>query len=478
MQIEDGSADISLLQKWLVEKLPTDMVCSEAAKGLTGKTAVECAEAKGLVEVTELLGGNVELAEANLDELFAIKKDLIQTSYASKIESTPALKTAIADDVNKLLLHYLIENHSQIPYQVFAKFLADEELSIKTNVVFDGKTALEKCVELGYNDLALELAKQGVGTGTLDNGVNILNYCVTYGNNDLLKLLENDADIEVAEFEMPTKLHQVNPTTAIPLTPLLQAVLKGDIKIVVKLAKEGFGTTSLDNTNHVLNYVNNFAGDKKVEMAKALMDAGIDVTHEKAEQALVGVLHPVINPELVAIYIEGGVVAEEALELFVTHGLLSKIECLIMNGAEITPKIDKLIASKTLTAKVEEYKAAKTEMDAEIESTKPFTTKEKIKFVLTKISEGASVEDMTESYPRSDGIGEKFIRIYHSFKTTQAEKPSVFEKLCKMYKVALPVIVEESKEVFVDDLVSGTAGGVADPSTSDIMGDHDNVDDI
>lgn len=77
-KIKNGLADILLLKAWVDVELPTDML---SAKGLglwSGKTAIEFVKMKGLVKATAVLGGDVELANANLDKLCHIKKDLIK----------------------------------------------------------------------------------------------------------------------------------------------------------------------------------------------------------------------------------------------------------------------------------------------------------------------------------------------------------------------------------------------------------------
>jgi len=173
-KIENGSADISLLKAWVDAELPTDMLSGKGLGSWSGKTAIEFAEMKGLVKATAVLGGDVELVNANLNKLYNIKKDLIKQNYDIKMDSNPLTKEIVAKDQNKLLLHYLIDNYEEINAEVFAKFLSDGTLGLKSNILFSGKTALQKCVELGYNDWALGLAKAGVGTTTLDNGINIV----------------------------------------------------------------------------------------------------------------------------------------------------------------------------------------------------------------------------------------------------------------------------------------------------------------
>ena len=240
------------------------------------------------------------MAAKKSDESFSVQKGLITQTYHLKLDANPAMKAAVAGDKNKLLLDYLVENYAEIEPEVFIKFLADKGLGIKTNIILGGRTPLQKCVELGYNDWALALVKMGVGSGSLDNGVTVLNYCVSADNDELLKMIKEDGALDLASFALATKQYAISPSKALPLTALLQAVIEGKTDMVVELAEAGVGTATLDNTNHVLNYVVQFGGVSKVTMVKALVAAKIDVSNEKAEQALVGALHPEIDAQLVA----------------------------------------------------------------------------------------------------------------------------------------------------------------------------------
>lgn len=449
-KIENGTASISLLKTWLDYGLPTNMVSGKAAKKWKGKTAVEFAEKKGLVEVTKALGGNVKLAISNLDKIFFNQKDLITQSYNLKMVSNIKTKKVVAKNPNKLLLHYLVDNHDQISTEVFAKFLADKNLKIEFNILFGGKTALQKCVELGYNDWALELARAGVGTKVLDNGVNIQNYCVLYDNGDLLDILDSDSKLNILKFAVPKRQYEVSKSMALPATPLLQAVIEGKVDMVVKLAKAGFGTTFLDNTNHVLNYIGNFGGSKKIEMTKKLAAAKIDVSHEKAQQALVSALYPKIDAKFVAVLVsEVGVATEGVLKLLATNKLLPQIKCLVMNGAKVTSEVKKILTEKGIDKDVNAYVESRAKIEDEIESTKPMSSKEKIKFILSQIIKDASLKEMINAYPGLDNIGKKYINIFKLFKKTQDEKPGVFKKICKMYKVVIPV----REEVDISDLL-------------------------
>lgn len=467
-KIEDGSADISLLEAWVNAELPTDMVSSKHAKKWAGKTAVEFAEMKGLVEATRLLGGDVDLSYANSDEIYQIQRDLILQSYSMKVESDSKAKTITETDKYKLLSHYLVENYSKIKSEIFARILIDEEIMMKTNIVIEEKTILEKCVELGYNDWALQLAKVGVGSVQLDNGLNIINYCVYYNNDKLLDEIIDDTDLDITSFESTTRECEVSDGVFIAATPLLQAVKDGKVEMLVKLAKLGFGTTSLDNTNHVLNYVNNFGGSKKIEMAKALATAKIDVSNEKAEQALVGALYPNIDTEYVAILVQDlGVATEGALTLFATNKLLPQVECLVMNGAEVTSKVNEILISNGIDKEVDEYVLARKESELEIESSKPMKSKEKLQFILEQVAIGASEEEMVEAYSRKDEIGKRYIDAFKQFKITQAEKPVIFKKICDIYKV----VITESEEGQVDvlDLLVDTTSGSKEEESAGIV---------
>ena len=423
-KIENGSADISLLKAWVDAELPTDMLSGKGLGSWSGKTAIEFAEMKGLVKATAVLGGDVELANANLDKLCHIKKDLIKQSYDIKI----------AQDSNKLLLHYLVDNHEEISAEVFAKFLSDSTLGLKSNILFGGKTALQKCVELGYNDWALELAKTGVGTTTLDNGINIVNYCVLYDNVDLLDMLSHEIDFTA--LATPERQYTVSSNSVLPLTPLLQSVVDGQIKMVVKLAKAGLGTTTLDNTNHVLNYVGNFGGSKKVEMAKALADAKIDVSDEKAQQALVSSLYPQIDAEFVEVLVcKVGVPIKGALELFSANKLIPQVELLV----KLTAEANEVFVPKEIEIFAEDQE--------KLVVKKTMTSKENTQFILSQVATNASLEDVIENYPGSGMIGEQYINAFKKFKITQFEKPEIFGKICKMFKVEIPKVEDKGIEI-------------------------------
>ena len=204
-KVKDGSADIALLRLWLEKGLPTNMKSGEEAGINAGKTAAEFAQALGLVKVTKILTGDVALAAKKSDESFSVQKGLITQTYHLKLDANPAMKAAVAGDKNKLLLDYLVENYAEIEPEVFIKFLADKGLGIKTNIILGGRTPLQKCVELGYNDWALALVKMGVGSGSLDNGVTVLNYCVSADNDELLKMIKEDGALDLASFALATK---------------------------------------------------------------------------------------------------------------------------------------------------------------------------------------------------------------------------------------------------------------------------------
>jgi len=199
-----GLEDIALLRLWIKLDLPTNIKCGEKAEEDAGKTAVECAQEDGRIEITKILNGDVQEAIKNFDKLFVEKKETILKKYHAEIESNPAKKSIIENDKNKLLLHYLVdtysENYLDIGVEVFVKLLADKELGINTSLIINGKTALHKCVDLGYNDWALALVKMGVGGTSLDNGVTVLNYCVSENNDKLFDMIKEDSDLDIDNF--------------------------------------------------------------------------------------------------------------------------------------------------------------------------------------------------------------------------------------------------------------------------------------
>lgn len=327
-----------------------------------------------------------------------------------------------------------MDNYKEISAEVFAKFLSDNTLGLKSNILFSGKTALQKCVELGYNDWALELAKAWVGTTTLDNGINILNHCVLYNKFDLLDMLSNEIDFN--ELAIPQRQHAISETSALPLTPLLQAVVEGKTEMVVKLAKAGVGTITLDNTNHVLNYVGILGGSKKIEMAKALADAKIDVSNEKTQQALVGALYPQIDAEFASVLIcKLNVPAKGALELFSTNNLSAQVEYIV----KLTNETSKVFSSEGTEGFTEVLEKSVVK--------KIMTSKEKTKFILSQVAANSSLEDLMKNYPGIGTIEVQYINAFEKFKITQLEKPEVFEKICKMFKVEIPKIEDKAIEI-------------------------------
>lgn len=75
------------------------------------------------------------------------------------------------------------------------------------------------------------------------------------------------------------------------------------------------------------------------------------------------------------------------------------------------------------------------------------TSKENTQFILSQVATNASLEDVIENYPGSGMIGEQYINAFKKFKITQFEKPEIFGKICKMFKVEIPKVEDKGIEI-------------------------------
>jgi hypothetical protein len=211
----------------------------------------------------------------------------------------------------------------------------------------------------------------------------------------------------------------------------------------------GVGTTELDiyqgKSYHVLNYVVNFGGAKSIKMIEFLSAVKIDISHEKAEQALVHALHPIIKPELIVALIKAGVATEGALKIFAENSLLPQIKYLLMKGAQATPEFDEIIAEKGLTETVAQYKLAGN-IIAEMQ-----TDNEIMQFLLAQVIEGQSVEELTYEGKK---LAQKYIDHFEIFEGLYKAEPLNFVKICKTYELEFSPGFEEHKEAPVESAPS------------------------
>jgi len=155
-----------------------------------------------MIETTEILGGDVALIHDDYSQVDDADIAMLYARCKLKVIMDSDLNNDIEGNVAKVFLHYLIENHDDIPVDLFSKIL---DTQIITNAVDNtGKTCLEVMVEKGCNDYALEMAKHGYGTIELDNETTILNYAILYNNIDLLDAILA-SDLDVQNMPLPTR---------------------------------------------------------------------------------------------------------------------------------------------------------------------------------------------------------------------------------------------------------------------------------
>lgn len=466
-QIEKGTSDITMLQTWVGKGLRTDMVADERAGGVAGKTAVEVAQGKGLVEITRMLGGNVELAEDNLNILHETQKELILAAYYQK--TSDLQKGILKTDPNKFLLHYLVENSAEVPIAVFQKFIADKTLGIKTNIVGTTRnTVLELLVIQGVaptdagakaNQFALVLANCGVGTTIADNGSTILSYAVRHNNHNLFDLI-----VHFPIVAKPANVIKVGESCNVIDGPLINALLHGRVDMVQKLVGAGYNKctvllpSAVEKTWGIIQSIRAFGGDHKATLVKLVSDH-VDMNSEAVVQEMV---NAIIKGEadFVKALVDNGTDINyndgELLALFTTHKMLPAMKLAIENGAKVTEKVKIIAAGNGLGSSIEELVLEQSKMKL---AQKPIS---KMKLLLTKILDHASDEEIALSFP---GEQEKFVQLAKNLR----ENTTAFKILCRANKLAIfPVelIVEREEGKQEEDPSSSSIELAGDESLS------------
>lgn len=199
-----------------------------------------------------------------------------------------------------LLLHFIIDNINHIMaeseielYKGLYAAGAIKKLFEDNTEIIDGKTSLQRAAEhlkqydsdltlytplhraiqKGENVIAMQLVKLGgFGVTQLDNGVNILNHCITEKNIDLLQDIINNPRLDIKSFVMPTKKHpdfdEIN-------TPLFQAVAEGKVKMLKELIMCYRDTKDCYNNRHIIGYILNYGQSHKKEMIELLVSPEI-----------------------------------------------------------------------------------------------------------------------------------------------------------------------------------------------------------
>ena len=380
-QIQSGRSDISVLKAWVEAGLATDVLATEAAGiAYAGKSALDVAIGYGMIETTEILGGDVALIHDDSSQVDDADIAMLYARCKLKVTMDSDLNNDIEGNVAKVFLHYLIEKHDDIPVDLFSKIL---DTQIITNAVDNtGKSCLEVMVEKGYNDYALEMAKHGYGTIELDNETTILNYAILYNNIDLLDAILA-SDLDVQNMPLPTRgLVAPGQDAMIANTPLLQAINAFNIEALTKLVQHGIGTKFLDNGNHVLSYIYNFGAGHTIDLINAVApsvsfdgveELGIDqggdpITQSSAvAQTLVTALMAKDAAVVKALVDSGANINYnngEILNLFLGAGIAfaDSIKIAILNGAEVIESMQDTIAVGNLNAIINLALAEKAEL--------------------------------------------------------------------------------------------------------------------
>jgi hypothetical protein len=458
-QIEKGTSSIEMLKIWVQAGLATNMVAAErTGSEYAGKTAVEITQDKGLVAITEVLGGDIELAQRNfytqqliqkqdLDKEFEAQKAAILENYNQK---TADLKnTALKTNPHKLLLHYLVENLEQVKLPVFEKIIADKDLLIETNVVgAERLTVLELLVKKGTqkgedgfkaNQFAITLAKHGVGTIAADNGTTLLSYAVQYGNKPLFDyVLVNNLTV----VDRPGRIIEKG-TIKIIDSPLAYALLDGKKEMVLELVKHGFAKCTVlipgkgEVVFGVVQSIKAFSGEHSADLIK-LVSKHVEMNSEEVVQEMVNAIMK-NEAEFVKALVDNGTDINynnsELLKLFVGAGAayLSAAKLAIQNGAKVTEDIKILARTAGIETEIASY-AGEQEKALEIPE------KGKIKYLLEKIAAGFDGEEVASSF-QDNG---KYVKMAQNIKSN----PHTFKALCKMFNVVLAP-AEELSAAFI-----------------------------
>ncbi len=480
--VEEGRLDASVIKAWKDAGLAVDVVDK------FGKTAAEMAADKALVDIVQMIAPyNVQLigyAQEQLESAYTLQKKLINAKYLKKIFAQEDLLEVVGEDLNKLLLHYLTENHDGIPLNIFKLFLADQDLNIKTNVIgSDGKTALEIMVQRGYNDYSLVMAQKGHGVLELDgavmggkHGQTILDYAINYNNLDLLKLVLNSDAIDITKLAKPTET-VVLGKAVIAATPLVHAIKLGKVEMVAELTKAGFGITKLDAGNHVLTLIDNLGDAKVMEMIAVLpklariheIDASLDekVIEKLIEAGAQALVPALINGDIVKIKALQKIGADinqnngEVIKLFIQHGMVKQITLAIHHGARVTDEVAEAAADKGLSQVLLNAIADKPLPK------KVYKAKEKMKILLEMMVKGTNEEEVEEV------LGAKSVK---RFKLLSKNKVA-FDAFCKMKKVSQEEKKDSEYEYKDGQVLDAPAvieveevnlGGAAAPDVSDL----------
>jgi len=398
-KISNGSADISLLHQWMENNLPTDMISSEAAGVYAGKTAVECAQLLGMVDVTRVLKGDIAL--------------VARTSVA-KPALTALVKAVKAGDIDKVV----------------------------------------KLAELGVGTTTLDIYN--------NESYHVLSYVVSFVNDKSVEMVEAlsaakiDFSSENAEQALIHALHPIiNPELAdalikagVPTEGVLKLFAENDLLLQIEclLMKGAQATAEFD----------------KIIAEKGLTDtvekyklAGTIIAEIKAEEK--------IMPFLIEQVIKGQSIdglaykGEELSKKHIDHFDIFKelYEDHPRNFVEICKnyKLD-------FTPRIEEHKSApltallQVEKDTSYKKVVSDTRKEKIKFLIEKVLEGCLTKDLPETY-KGEKFTSKDINHFKLYTILYHKSPGMLAGICKSHKIEFPPR-EEHKSSSVESSTSAS----------------------
>lgn len=437
--IEEGKLPLSTIIKWMEAGLPTDVESTNPSPKYHGKTAVRVAVEKGIVEATEILGGDVEEARGFRSERIKVSKVLVLQSYEHHIELLGGVGVG-----NKLLLNYLARNceNTDLTPEVFEAILVDEELGagLDPNVVVgqDRTTALEILIKDGVNSpkanmFALKMAEHGIGTVKHCAGMTAYSIAAKYGNIALLQQL-SDRDLPCPE--NPGVIHQCCKSEILD-SPFVVALLTDQVEIAVFLVKNklahciikvGVKTKALSP----VEAVRLLGGDNKL----VLLEKIAPYINMNAEEVVQELLHSILNGQndFAEKLIELGANVNhnngEMLKLFVTNKLLDQARFCVEHGAVVTEEIM--------------LEAQRVGVDKQVVafdySPQHMTTKQKIQKVLEKFVAKLSTIEISQFIASSARDAEEVEKLSHIHQTVQTISEPGLKMLCKVYKVAIPPI--------------------------------------
>ncbi len=438
--VEQGKLPLSTLSQWKAAGLPTNVASTNPSPKYNGKTAVRVAVEKGMVEATEILGGDIEEARVFRSEKIQVLKVLVLQAYEQYIESFE-LGQILGVDKFKLLLNYLATNYknADLTPAVFEAILADEELRLNPSAVVgqEGITALEMLIRDGAinpkaNMLALKMAEHGIGTVKHCGGMTAHSVAAKYGNMTLLQQL---IDGKLPCLDKPGVVHKCCKSEVFD-SPFVVALLTDQVETAVflvqnKLAHCAIKISMQTKVLSPVEAIRLLGGDNKL----VLLEKIAPYVNMKAEAVVQELLHSILNGQndFAEKLIELGANVNhnngEMLKLFVTNKLVDQARFCIEHGAVVTEEV--------------RLEAQRVGVDKQIAacdySPQHMSAKQKIQKVLEKFVAKLSTVEISKFITEAATSAEEVHKLEHVHKAVQTMSAPGLKMLCKVYKVAVPM---------------------------------------